>query len=256
MTIRKRLKPTRQTKGMSVESFDGSYIGRRKNNEDYVGKCEPSDLTLRDERGCLYLIADGMGGHAAGEVASRLAVETVLSEYYASAASPQKSLMSAIKKAHQRVRRAADEKFEFQGMGSTIVACLIVGAQAIIAHVGDSRAYRLRDGDLSLLTRDHLHLIEDLGFDKQSIEHHPLKHKLSRALGINLEVDVDMSVSSAQPGDCFLLCSDGLTDAIPETAMRDALREASPRAVIARLLQLAREYESDDNSTALAILIR
>ncbi|MCI0491186.1 MAG: protein phosphatase 2C domain-containing protein [Blastocatellia bacterium] len=236
-----------------VRSFGDSYIGRRKNNEDCLGKHEPSDLALRAKRGCLYIVSDGMGGHASGEIASLMAVETVLTRYYADRADPETSLVDAIQEANERIHTAAREDIEKEGMGCTIVACIVAGGSAIIAHVGDSRAYRLRSGKLSLLTRDHLHLIENLDIGEEEAHHHHLRHRLSRALGAEPEVQVDATILPWEDDDRFLLCSDGLSDVVPESEILAALSEATPREAVTRLLQQARFHEAKDNSSAIVL---
>jgi protein phosphatase len=194
-----------------------------------------------------------MGGHMAGEVASRLAVETVLTEYYADTGEPQQNLLIAIQKANEHVYVAAKEDPEREGMGCTIVACVIVGDRAIIAHVGDSRAYQIHNGILQLLTKDHLHLTENLGRSAEEVKQHHLRHMLSRALGISREVQVDVAICPWEPGDRFLLCSDGLSNAVPESEILMALSQPTSREAVAELLQLAEEHKADDNSSAIVV---
>jgi protein phosphatase len=238
---------------VTVHSFGDSYIGRRRNNEDCLGKREPVDLGLRGERGCLYVVSDGMGGHAAGEVASLIAVETVLKEYYADTADHLESLVAAVQKANERIYIVAEQEPDKEGMGCTVVACVIVDGKAIIAHVGDSRAYHVRNGHLQLLTRDHLHLIENLDISEEEAKRHRLRHMLSRALGSSAEVQADTTVVPCEPGDRFLLCTDGLSNAVPESEILEALRGPTPREAAAKLLQRAEALEADDNTSVIIV---
>lgn len=239
----------------AVRSYGGSYIGRRRNNEDSLGKREPGDAELRQRRGCLYVVCDGMGGHSAGEIASRLGVETVLKEYYAAEGEPAESLVAAIRKANLRIYEASGEELEREGMGCTVVACAILEDRAIIAHVGDSRAYLLRSGELKLLTRDHLHITEELGLGEEEARKHRLRHMLSRALGRGREVQADLETLSWEAGDRFLLCTDGLSNALAEAELQAGLSEATPREAIARLLRQAEANEADDNASGIVVAL-
>jgi protein phosphatase len=239
----------------AVRSYGGSYIGRRRNNEDSLGKREPSDPEVRRRRGCLYVVCDGMGGHSAGEIASRLAVETLLKEYYAAPSEPGESLVAAIQLANTRIYQEAGEDLDRAGMGCTVVACVILEDRAIIAHVGDSRAYLARNGELKLLTRDHLHITEDLGLDQEVARRHRLRHMLSRALGRGPDVQVDCETWPWLPGDRFLLCSDGLSNALSESEFQTGLSEPAPREAVAWLLRQAEENQADDNSSGIVVAI-
>lgn len=239
----------------AVRSYGGSYIGRRRNNEDSLGKREPGDPEARRRLGCLYVVCDGMGGHSAGEIASRLAVETILKEYYAAPSDPAESLVAAIQLANTRIFQEAGEDLDRAGMGCTVIACVILEDRALVAHVGDSRAYLFRDGGLKLLTRDHLHITEDLGLDQEVAKRHRLRHMLSRALGKGPEVQVDCETRPWLPGDRFLLCSDGLSNALSEAELGAGLSEPAPREAVAWLLRQAEENQADDNSSAIVVAI-
>lgn len=238
-----------------VRSYGGSYIGRRRNNEDCLGKREPTDAVLRCLRGCLYVVCDGMGGHSAGEIASRIGVETILKEYYVGEGSPLEALIAAIHKANERIYEAAGEELDREGMGCTTVACVILGCDAILAHVGDSRAYLLRDGELKLLTKDHLHITDDLGMSDEDAREHRLRHMLSRALGHSGDVLVDSATMSCKPDDRFLLCTDGLSGSLSESELAAGLSKALPREAVACLLQRAESKQADDNSSAIVVLL-
>jgi serine/threonine protein phosphatase PrpC len=226
---------------MTIRSYGDTYAGRRPNNEDALGKREPTDPILRVERGCLYIAADGMGGHAAGEIASRLAVETILSEYYADKRPPQESLVGAIREASRRIYHIAGDSIETDGMGCTVVASAVLPGSAIIAHVGDSRAYRLREGELTLLTQDH-HVNE--GGEQ---------HVLSRAVGVRADVEVTVNACTLEPGDRLLLCTDGVSNAVPDADLSESLRQPTPADAIHTLIQCAINRKADDNSSAIVV---
>ena len=194
---------------------------KRTHNEDYFSLME-------DEQ--LFIVADGMGGHSSGEVASRLAAETV-SEFYQrtkdeDATWPYKMdrnlsyienrLVCGIKLANYKIYEAASKDIRFKGMGTTVVTCLISGDKIYIAHVGDSRCYRLRAGGLEQVTRDHS-LLEDYKDAKPDMtveeeRNFPHKNVITRALGMRDTVQVDIRTDEVMDGDVFLLCSDGLSD--------------------------------------------
>src|ERR1035441_8149113 len=223
-----------------VRSYGDSYIGGRQNNEDSLGKREPNDPVVRSQRGCLYVVSDGMGGHAAGEIASKLAVQTVLSEYYSDQRAPGESLVAVIREASRRIYDVAGDAIETEGMGCTIVVCAVFENHATIAHVGDSRAYRLRGRELNLLTEDHRSNPDN-------------NHMLSRAVGVRPDVEVSTLECAWEPGDRFLLCTDGLSNSVPEAEISESMSEPTPRAATTELLRRAAEHKADDNSSAIVI---
>jgi serine/threonine protein phosphatase PrpC len=240
---------------IAIRAYGESYTGQRKQNEDRFVIVEPADIALRNQRGCLYLVCDGMGGHAAGQVASNIAAEVIADTYHAAspADAPADSLCQAIRRASERIYAAAEENPAYEEMGCTIVACLILANQAWIAHVGDSRAYRWRQDKLERLTRDHLYVIDTLGLDDEAARHHHLKHRLSRAVGVQPEVKVDVTMVTLDPGDRLLLCTDGLSNTVAEEVILSQLRQNDPTNAIDRLFSIARKLEAEDNTTAIAI---
>jgi PPM family protein phosphatase len=203
----------------------------RAHNEDYFEV---------DPRHNLYVVADGMGGHSHGEVASRLAVRTI-HDFIANttdrdttwpfAGDPRLSrhsnlLKIALRMAHDRVLSAISQDGTLHGMGTTAVSFLLEGKVAAVAHVGDSRAYRLRNGRLDQLTQDHTWVHEQVvaGFlSKEQARSHPLKNVVTRALGGETDVAVDVREIEVQPGDLYLLCSDGLTTMLGDADIRERL---------------------------------
>ena len=211
---------------MSVSAFGLTDVGRkRRHNEDAY--------LLDAERG-LFVVADGMGGHAAGEVASRITVESI-QEYIAATEEEHESswpfgfnsrvsvegnrLTTAVEKANEKVMRAVQNRPELKGMGTTVVAALFDADRATLVHVGDSRAYLFRDGELRRLTDDHSWVQEQVNagiLSEDEAKSHPLKNVVTRALGGAAHVSVDLIEVPVRPGDRFLLCSDGLTGMVPD----------------------------------------
>ena len=203
-------------------------------------------------RAPLFVVADGMGGAQAGEVASRLAVEAFepgLGEEGDTSA--EAALSARIRLANERIHDLAQSDRARQGMGTTITAAVVGEHDVAVAHVGDSRAYRLRDGAFERLTDDHS-LVEELKrqgkLTDEEATHHPQRSIITRALGPEPSVEVDSATWPAEPGDVFLLCSDGLTSMIEDSQVAGLLREASSMEQAARALVAARPcllYTSD-----------
>lgn len=207
---------------MQVRVAGLSDVGRsRSHNEDSLG--------IESDRG-LFVVADGMGGHGHGDIASRLAVEAICEflrsdegqrlEQQAGVAPAERRrrlgsvLEIAIKQAHRRVVEAVYEDHHLEGMGTTVVGMLVDGASAAVAHVGDSRAYLLRGDRLEQVTEDHTWVYEQVKAGYLSHEQarsHPLKSVVTRAVGGDHAIEVDVRGIALNPGDLFLLCSDGLT---------------------------------------------
>lgn len=236
----------------------------RDHNEDSVR--EDPDLGL-------IVLADGMGGHNAGEVASAMAVHTILesitvgwalrAEMKAGSDGPEAALVrKAVEIAHETIRNQSESQPQYQGMGTTVVVCLLYDNQLIVAHVGDSRLYRLRHKKLEQMTQDHS-LLEDLvakGFySRDEAAQNVKRNILTRALGSGEEVIVDVLLEPAETGDLYLLCSDGLTEMLPDDQIRLTLLEFSDRlnAAADTLVRLANENGGKDNvSVALARIDR
>ena len=235
-----------------------SHMGRvRKNNEDRVA--------TQAELG-LLLLADGMGGHNAGEVASRMAVEVVQNTVNSTLGSGRalppaqgnnsaeaELLRDAIRLAHAAIRRAAGKNPVYQGMGTTMVACLLHDDRLVAAHVGDSRLYRLRDGVLEQITQDHS-LVGELvarGFySPEEAKARIRKNMITRALGGEHEVlEVDLLEEPLQVGDLYLLCSDGLTDMAGDAQIGAVLRShgGNVEKAATALIELALRGGGKDN---------
>jgi protein phosphatase len=236
---------------------------KRTHNEDYFSLIE-------DEQ--LFIVADGMGGHASGEVASKMAADAV-SEFYQrtkdeDATWPYKMdrqlsyienrLVCGIKLANYRIFEAASRDLRYKGMGTTIVAALINGEKIYIAHVGDSRAYRLRNGAIQQITRDHS-LLEDYKDAKPDMteeeqRNFPHKNVITRALGMRDSVQVDIKHEPIQDGDIFLLCSDGLSGMVEDPQILHIISSSGDlERAVAELVDQANRAGGTDNITALLL---
>ncbi|HTD51873.1 MAG TPA: Stp1/IreP family PP2C-type Ser/Thr phosphatase [Thermoanaerobaculia bacterium] len=254
----------------TIAAFGVSDVGRkRKHNEDaFDYKVDDSG----DEG--LFIVADGMGGHAAGEVASKITVETV-GEFIAATRQKEEAtwpfkynhelhfnsnrLAIAIEKANERVMAAVSAQPWLKGMGTTVVAGLLDGKLLSLAHVGDSRAYLFREGQLSRLTDDHSWVHEQVAagiLTEEEAKSHPLKNVVTRALGGGPSVSPDLQELSFETGDVFLFCSDGLTTMLSDEEIRDAAAEESePKALCDKLVEMANEKGGVDNITVVAARI-
>ncbi len=201
----------------------------------------------------LFVVADGLGGHSAGEVASRLAVET-LSTY---AGDGHEALTQAVKEANRSVHEQAASDPELHGMGTTVTALLAADSSVQIVHVGDSRAYLLRDGDLRRLTQDHTlaeRLAREGKITPDEADRHPQRSILERAVGVSPEVEVDVHAIDILPGDRLLLCTDGLTSMLSDSEIRTVLaEERDPSGAADRLVAEAVRAGGRDNVTTLVV---
>jgi PPM family protein phosphatase len=200
----------------------------------------------------LFAVADGMGGAQAGEVASRIAADA-FEPVDRGGQAPEAFLRSIAEAANERIHELAEQEQSHSGMGTTLTSALVEGEEVSLAHVGDSRAYLFREGDLRLLTSDHS-LVEELRrqgrLTDQQAEDHPQRSIITRALGPEREVEVDTMTYRARPGDVFLLCSDGLTTMVTEERIAAALREAPDLdAAVSRLVREANDAGGRDNIT-------
>lgn len=235
-----------------------SDVGRvRTVNEDR------SSLQTLQNGYTLAIVADGMGGHQAGDTASHLAVETVTQQLQQLAsgltlAACAEALRAAILRANNVIYELASQDMKYHNMGTTIVAVLLDGLKGIIGHIGDSRAYIIKDGQIRKLTDDHSLVNELLKSGQISYEeslHHPRRNVLTRALGTDPEVAVDINTFELEPGSVLLLCSDGLSNPVSEDQMVTVAESSNePLSGKAdRLLELALEAGGDDNITVVLL---
>jgi protein phosphatase len=232
----------------------------REVNEDCIRVIRPTERSELARRGILIVVADGMGGHNAGEIASRLAVEVVTQRYAEDGKNAGRSLSRAIEQANRVIVEAAAKDARYKGMGTTCTALLLKEGVAYCSHVGDSRLYLVRSNDIFLMTEDHSavqDLVKQGTITQEEARHHPEKNVIIRALGGRPEVDVASWAKplSVRPGDTFLLCSDGLYDLVEDEELRDALRGALPQLACERLVELARQRGGPDNITVGVVAV-
>ena len=252
---------------MKIISFGGTDTGkRRKNNEDAY---------LLNDEFRLYAVADGVGGNEGGEIASRIAVETLaetipvlLGEQdrtppslsgLSHADSSAGVLEYAVVLSNKQIREAQkDQKVELSGMGTTLTALLVRKGRAVIAHVGDSRAYLYRAGLLTQLTNDHSVVAEQVLaglITPVQARMSPYRHVITRALGMEDSLIADIVVETVVGGDVFLLCTDGLTEMVDDEKIGAILAGSTPGDAVRLLLASANEQGGVDNITAVVVKI-
>ena len=227
-----------------VEEVGLTDVGRqRQSNEDSFFEAPP-----------LFVVADGMGGARAGEVASRMAVEAFESSR-APDSDPEAELVTIARAANRRIYELAHSDEAYRGMGTTLTAVMVGGREITVGHVGDSRLYRLRDDEFERLTTDHS-LVEELvrkgRIAPEEAETHPQKSIITRALGVESDVEVDTLTCAASGGDVYLICSDGLTGMLSEDEVADVLRSRDSLDGAARhLIDAANQAGGRDNITVV-----
>lgn len=235
-----------------------SDIGRiRLVNEDRAwGQQQGSGLVIA-------VVADGMGGHQAGDVASQLAVDTFrdsLQDMDSELSLDERKMLirQTILQANEVIYDMASRNDQYHNMGTTVVAALVQADDGVIGHIGDSRAYKLRDGELTQLTEDHT-LVNELAksgqISPEEAANHPRRNVLTRALGTDAQVEVDVRGISWVEGDILLLCSDGLSNMVTDEQMRETLQsdELDLDGKADRLVQLALQAGGDDNITVVLL---
>jgi len=235
---------------------------KREHNED--------SFLVNEDLG-LYVVCDGMGGHAGGETASRLAVQTIERELLSAklrgddpfavqvalADSPlAAALREAVEGACAAVFRTSRANPELAGMGTTCISLLVKNGQALVGHVGDSRAYLVREGDVYQLSDDHSLVNEQVRaglLSEEEARHSRLKNIITRSVGFEEDVLVDVMGVETRPGDKFLLCSDGLSNLVDNNEIRDTLLQTALEEVPQKLIALANSRGGDDNITVVAV---
>ena len=236
---------------------------RREHNEDCAGAYVSTAPDDAWDRGPVFVLADGMGGHAAGEVASRLAVDTVLHRWTAGdPLAPPHGLRTVARAANEEIMDAARAPGR-RGMGTTLLALTFAGREAHIAHVGDSRAYIVRDGACQQLTNDHSRVAEMMRMKLITPEQaatHPARSQLTQSLGADPLVRVDLVREALHARDVFVLCCDGIWDVVTRAEIADAVGELGstlrhPIELAEHLVETAVKRESADNVTALVVQV-
>jgi PPM family protein phosphatase len=235
----------------------------RPGNEDYIGYVAPETPEQAGTRGWLFALADGVGGHEKGEVASRTAIESLLAGFRAARAGESHTtlLHRLVQAANASVFQAAlASGVSGAGMATTLVACALRYDRAVVAHVGDSRCYLIRRNELTALTRDHTVAQEHvkLGLLSQDeVAEAETRHVLSRSVGIGLFANVEINDHQILPGDVLLLCSDGLHGAVTSLEITQVVgQEADLHAAAQKLVALANERDGGDNVSVQLICVQ
>ena len=255
----------------SIKSSGKTDIGLfRENNEDSYLIVDPGNEAYDvSHSGLLFAVADGMGGHAAGEVASKMACEGLLEYYEPGIAQETESsdlvygleqLRRVIHRTNEEIYQYAQTHLEFSGMGTTLSVLVLFPECAIIGHVGDSRIYRFRNRNLKQLTMDHTEvqaMIDSGHLTPEEASVHPFRHALLQAVGAMAELEtIDTGIESVQPGDLYLLSTDGLHDSISDEDIEQTLGETGDIHIACdRLVDLALKKRGRDNITLIIILI-
>jgi protein phosphatase len=231
---------------------------KRADNQDAYGKFPEDDLSLTAPKGQLFIVADGMGGHAGGKEASAMAVRFVHEVYFSD---PDPDIAACLRRAfataNERIYQRANSSAELHGMGTTCTALVLQGERACIAHVGDSRAYRITKSQIALLTHDHTKVAEmqRLGIlTAEEARRHPQKSHLERAVGIApvVQADIIADLAPLHEGERFLLCTDGLAKVKTREIQRIVMAKP-PTAACRALIDSANARGGSDNSTVQVI---
>lgn len=249
---------------LELEFAQLSDTGRvREGNEDYLGHFAPSTPEAARSMGWLFVLADGVGGHDRGEVASRTAVECVLAGFrQANAGEPHVGLMSRLVQAANAKVLEAGMAVQSTGipMATTLVSCALRYDRALVAHVGDSRCYLVRRGQATVLTRDHTLAGEQMRMGLLSAREaadSPNRHLLSRSLGSEMFVNVETNEHQILPDDILVLCSDGLHGAVESSELAAIVsHQADLNAAAKRLVAFANQQDGSDNISVQIIRVR
>jgi serine/threonine protein phosphatase PrpC len=240
-----------------LSTAGSTHVGRiRKANQDAFDRFDAP------ERGeILLVVADGMGGHRGGEVASRMAVGTLGKLCHEGEGDPRFRLEHAIERANFEIHKLASKDRTLQGMGTTIVALLLCQeGNSFVAHVGDSRLYRLRSGEFGPMTEDHsvvALLIRNGTITPEEARDHPKRNQIMRSLGVRAEIEIEIAEVDLRGGDAFLLCSDGLHGMLPDPDLKMLTERApDPHTGVAWMIDAANQAGGMDNVTAMVAQIR
>ncbi len=228
----------------------------RTNNEDVGLFFRIADDHISTEKGCLLIVADGMGGHQAGEVASQMAAQIISHEYYKQNGSIEKSLAKAFETANAEIFDLASKSKSHKGMGTTCTAVVIFEKEIYYAHAGDSRAYILKQDGISQITQDHTYvneLVRRGEITAEAAATHPERNILTNAMGTkpSIRVDTGRIEKNFEESDRLLLCSDGLYDYIKDSEMGELLSRGSLREIANEMVSLAKKRGGHDNITVV-----
>lgn len=228
----------------------------RENNEDKFDFFEPTEPVLLAERGSVYAVCDGMGGHSAGQIASELALKTFVKAYYdLELPDIDTALTTAVEAANALVREVAQAIPGRRGMGTTLTAAALVEREAHIVHVGDSRCYLVRADGIQQVTDDHSYVMEQVRqglMTLQEAQYSPYRNVITRSIGME-QVEPDIYRVPLEAGDRLVLCTDGLTTHVLDEAIAETVRSHSPSAAAQRLVEMALEEGGSDNVTVIVV---
>jgi PPM family protein phosphatase len=247
---------------ISIEHASLSDRGRvRMNNEDSHGQFVPDTTAELEERGVVFVVADGMGGHRGGEIASRIAVRTILAFYTAdSGGDRSRALARAFHEANQTIIQEAVSDSTLFGMGTTCTALALYAGRAWLAHVGDSRCYMLRKGKIRQITSDHSivgEMVRSGIISDEDARTHPRRNVITRSLGAQPDVAAETPESiELQVGDTFLLCSDGLTAYLSDIDLSVVMATLPPEEACKKMVKMANDQGGRDNITVQIVTVR
>jgi protein phosphatase len=244
--------------GQIADSHQTDQGQVRQRNEDYVAVRHPQNVEDENLHGWLYIVADGVGGADAGEVASSYATERTLYHYLDKATQRNwgKRLQEAIEAAHQDLCKLIEERRTPNRMGTTMVAALITGQTALFANVGDSRGYHCRNGRIRQITKDHslvVKLLEEGIITEEEAANLNISNIILQSIGSEQPPVVDLFTTPLLPGDRILLCSDGLNLHVKDHEMAEILSQYNPEEASRRLVQLANSRGGYDNVTVIVL---
>lgn len=249
---------TTLTKVLRLAAAALTDVGRkRERNQDNVTHFIPDDAEVLARRGALFVVCDGMGGHAAGEIAAEIAVKTIREQYFQDTDEDIISALAhAIQSANSAIFDHAREHQARSGMGTTCVLAVLAGGRAFFANIGDSRAYVLREGKLRQVTRDHSWVAEQVRagiLTEQQARTHAHRNVITRSLGTQPDVTADLFIETMRDGDRILLCSDGLHGYVLEDEIQQVVSEQAPDSGVHRLIDIANANGGPDNITAIMV---
>lgn len=249
------------TKQLRLDVAELSDVGRRRmNNQDNLAKRIPDSQVELDQAGALFVVADGMGGHAAGEIASTVAVQTLTSAYFETPdIDVLQRLAYAIKRANESILTIARENTEHAGMGTTIVAAVVCQGILYVANIGDSRAYMIRNGKIRQITEDHSWVAEQVRagvLTESQARNHVHRNVITRSLGTQPNVMADVFVEPVRDHDKIMLCSDGLHGYVEENDIVSIVLDHEPTHAVRKLVDMANEAGGPDNITVTLVHLK
>jgi protein phosphatase len=247
---------------MAFEHASLSDRGRvRQNNEDACAHFVPEGAGELADRGAVFVVADGMGGHRGGEIASRIAVRTIIAFYTANSDENRSHALSrAFREANKTILEESVADSTLFGMGTTCTALALHNGRAYFAHVGDSRGYHVRGGRITQVTHDHSivgEMVRSGILSDEDARNHPKRNVITKSLGAQDDIAADLPTAlDLEPGDKFLLCSDGLTAYLSDADIAEILSTCSPSEACKQLVKMANEAGGRDNITVLVVAVQ